>query len=91
MKWVFAILLLGAAVEDPLEKAREAFVKGEYDKAIFLAEKHRESAPEPAWRLIGACHCFRKDAARARDAYVKLDESGKKFLRYVCWRNRITL
>jgi hypothetical protein len=88
---IFATLIFAAAVDDPLDPAREAFVKNEYKKAISLAEPHTAKSPQPAWRVIGAAHCFLKDAERARDVYGKLDDQGKAFLRYVCSRNTITL
>ena len=74
-----------------LETARDAFLKGEYQKAIQLAQPMVASHPYPAWRLIGACRCFLKDKPGAQEAFSQLDEQGRVFLRYVCGRNGISL
>lgn len=84
-------LALPAFAGDPLADAQEAFVKGEYKKAIELARPQIKTAPQRAWRVIGASSCFLKDKPTAGDAYEKLDDQGKAFLRYVCGRNAIQL
>jgi hypothetical protein len=94
MKWILFLLLTGpleAAHDDPLEAAREAFLKGEYQKAIQLAQPLTASNPYPAWKLIGAARCFLKDKPGAQEAWGKLDQEGRTFLRYVCARNAISL
>ncbi len=85
------LLMSTAGAQDALEPAREAFVKGEYKKAIALAQSHVSDAPQKAWRVIGASDCFLKDAAGAREAWDKLDAEGQAFLKYVCARNKIAL
>ena len=89
MKRLFILLL--ALADDPLEPAREAFVKGEYQQAIRLAKAHVDDDPRMAWRVIGASHCFLKDQAAARNAYDKLDPPGQAFLKYVCSRNSVKI
>jgi hypothetical protein len=71
--------------------AREAYVHGEYARAIELAKPLTDSEPARAWRLIGASACFEKDRAAAGRAYAELDETGRRFLKYVCSRNSIRL
>jgi hypothetical protein len=90
MRRVLFLALLAFA-DDPLEPARDAFVKGEYQKAIRLARPHVEQNPKMAWRVIGASHCFLKDEAAAREDYDKLDPSGREFLKYVCSRNSVKI
>ncbi len=86
---LLCLLSLGAG--DALEPARDAFVKGEYKKAIQLAEAHVESEPQQAWRVIGGSYCFLKDRAGAQKAWGKLDSNGQAFLKYVCSRNGLSL
>jgi hypothetical protein len=90
MKKLFFLSLLALA-DDPLEPAREAFVKGEYEQAIRLAKSHANANPRMAWRVIGASHCFLKDQEAARSDYEKLDPAGQAFLKYVCSRNSVKL
>jgi hypothetical protein len=92
MRRTISILLLwaGAALAAaPLDAAREAFVKGDYQKAITLARAQVPTEPGAAWRVIGASTCFLKDSAGAREAYDKLGPEGQQFLRYVCKRNGV--
>ena len=81
-----------AAEESPLASAQQAFVKGEYNKAIALAQPAIASDPLKAWRLIGASNCFLKNRAGSLEAYKHLEADGQKFLKYVCSeRNDIKL
>jgi hypothetical protein len=85
------LLVSAARAEDALGPARDAFVKGDYRKAIALAQPHVADNPGQAWRVIGASNCFLKDAAGAREAWGKLDAEGQAFLRYVCSRNKVPI
>jgi hypothetical protein len=40
---------------------------------------------------VGASSCFLKDLAGAREAYQRLGEPQREFLRYVCARNAVKL
>ena len=93
MTRIAALLLfaLTALAAGSLDDAREAFVKGEYKKAIALAEPHLGTEPIDAWKVIGASSCFLKDKARAKEAYAHLDAKGQSFLKYVCSRNSVAL
>lgn len=94
MRRMATILLLwaGAALADgPLDAARDAFVRGDYHKAISLARPQVPTEPAAAWRLIGASTCFLKDQAGAKEAYDKLGPEGQQFLRYVCKRNGVVI
>jgi hypothetical protein len=87
---VLALLSLGGGA-DPLAPAEDAFVKGEYQRAIALATRQLDEHPQRAWRVLGACYCFLKDAPRAQEACDHLDADGQRRLRYVCNRNKVTL
>jgi hypothetical protein len=86
---LFLVLSLGAT--SALDQARDAFVKGQYQLAIQLAEPHLHDEPDQAWRVIGGCYCFLKDKPGALKAWSSLDEKGQSFLKYVCSRNGIAL
>jgi hypothetical protein len=85
------IWLALAPKDDPLEAAREAFIKGDYARAITLARPLIATAPAAAWRVIGASYCFLHDKPGAMEAYRALEPSGQQFLKYVCARNSLTL
>jgi hypothetical protein len=91
MRYLSCLLLLLAADNPLLEPAREAFVKGQYGKAIALAEPHVKSDPEHAWKIIGGSYCFLKDKPGALKAWNNLGPKDQAFLKYVCSRNGITL
>jgi RNA polymerase sigma factor (sigma-70 family) len=76
---------------DPLQRAQDAYVHGEYDDAIELAKQAQPHDAAKAWRIIGASSCFKQDAAGATAAWDALDPRGKKFIEYVCKRNDVTL
>ncbi len=76
---------------DTLQRAKDAYVHGEYDEAIALARQNLDGAPMPAWRIIGASSCFNQDVDGATKAWNALDPSGRKFVEYVCKRNDVTL
>ena len=78
--------------DDPrLFAAQDAYVHGNYVDAIKLAEKAVGSAPDKAWRIVGAANCFLKNVGGAKSAYGHLDEPQRAFLRYVCQRNGVKL
>jgi hypothetical protein len=85
------LFVLSLAAGDGLEAAREAFLRGQFQVAIKLAEPHLNDAPDQAWKLIGGSYCFLKDQAGAQKAWANLDETGRSFLKYVCKRNGISL
>ncbi|HZS35850.1 MAG TPA: hypothetical protein VFF06_03440 [Polyangia bacterium] len=80
-----------AGDEKSLQDAQDAYVHGEYKKAIDLARSGIDHAPGRAWRVIGASHCFLKDTSEAREAWSHLDAQGKQFLKYVCSRSGVGL
>jgi hypothetical protein len=77
--------------EQSLEAAQSAYVHGDYPAAIRLAKRAAPSLPAKAWRVVGASSCFLKDVAGAREAYTRLGEREREFLRYVCARNAVKL
>jgi hypothetical protein len=77
--------------EENLQAAQKAYVHGDYASAIRLAKRAAPSLPAKAWRVVGASSCFLKDLAGAREAYSRLGEREREFLRYVCARNALTL
>jgi hypothetical protein len=86
------LMLAGTALADgPLDSARDAFVRGDYKKAITLAREQVPTEPGAAWRVIGASTCFLKDQPGAREAYDRLGPEGQQFLRYVCRRNGVVV
>jgi hypothetical protein len=94
MRFIVALLVFAApafAAGEQIEAAREAFVKGQYKKAVDLARPLVVSEGPAAWRVIGASACFLKDKPGAREAYGKLDQQGQAFLKYVCARQSIAI
>ena len=77
--------------EKAMQDAQDAYVQGEYKKAIELARTGVDTFPARAWRVIGASQCFLKDKAGAHEAWTHLDASGKQFLKYVCGRSGVAL
>jgi hypothetical protein len=77
--------------EKSLQAAQEAYVHGDYVGAIKLAKRVAPSLPAKAWRVVGASSCFLKDVEGAREAYSRLGEQEREFLRYVCARNTVEL
>ncbi len=77
--------------DDLVERAKDAYVHGEYDEAIELARRGVRQDPPKAWKVIGASSCFKQDAAGAAEAWNELDGRGRKFIEYVCKRNDVTL
>lgn len=72
--------------EKQLSAAQQAYVSGDYQKAIDLARPLTEDAAsgKRAWRIVGASACQRKDAALAGAALKAVDATSKQFIRYVC-------
>jgi hypothetical protein len=91
--FVFALTGLAHADDDEkiLADAQQCYVDGKYDCAIELARKAVKTQPSRAWRVIGASSCSKKDRAGAVEAWNKLDNMGRNFVRYVCKRNDIEL
>jgi cell division septum initiation protein DivIVA len=77
--------------EADLQAAQAAYVHGDYAGAIKLAKRAAPALPSKAWRVVGASSCFLKDVAGAREAYQRLGDQQREFLRYVCARNAIKL
>jgi hypothetical protein len=91
---VVASTLIASARADgdrALNDAQDAFVHGQYNKAIELATTAIDKDPLKAWRIIGASHCFLNHKDKAAEAYAKLDKQGQQFLKYVCQRNKIVI
>ena len=86
-----AFVLMMMAAGSALEPARAAFLKGNFQEAIRLAEPHVKDEPDQAWRLMGGSWCFLKDKAGAMKAWNNLDPKGRAFLKYACSRNGIEL
>jgi hypothetical protein len=84
-------MALSLAAGDDLGPARDAFLKGDYKKAIQLAQPFAKDQPTQAFRIIGASKCFLKDRPGAQEAYGKLDKEGQAFLKYVCSRQAVSL
>ena len=81
----------GAEADRALKDASDAYIHGEYDRAIALARPQTSAEPQKAWRIVGASSCFNKDVAGATEAWNALDPSSRKFVEYVCKRNDVTL
>jgi pSer/pThr/pTyr-binding forkhead associated (FHA) protein len=77
--------------EKQLQEAQDAYVHGQYTKAIDDAKSAVKAQPSKAWRIIGASQCFLKNRDGATQAWNKLDAQGRQFLKYVCSRNAITV
>jgi hypothetical protein len=77
--------------EKDLQAAQDAYVHGDYAGAIKLAKRAVPALPSKAWRVVGASSCFLKDVDGAREAYSRLGQQEREFLRYVCARNAIKL
>jgi hypothetical protein len=94
MRFVIALYLCAApamAADSQIDQAREAFVKGNYKKALDMARRLVGTEGPAAWRLIGASSCFLKDKPAAREAYGMLDSQGQAFLKYVCARQSVSI
>jgi RNA polymerase sigma-70 factor (ECF subfamily) len=79
------------SADDVLQRAKDAYVHGEYDEAIDLAKQGLDANPLAAQRIMGASSCFKQDSGGAIAAWRALDAPGKKFIEYVCKRNDVTL
>jgi hypothetical protein len=82
-----------APTDDALQRAQDAYIHGEYDDAIELAQKAKATGEDSskAWRIIGAASCFKQDAVGASEAWNAVDPPAQKFIEYVCKRNDVTL
>ncbi len=77
--------------EKKLHDAQEAYVNGDYPKALDLARPFRSGAAATrAWRIIGGAACQIKDLHLINDAYKHLDATNRQFVMYVCHRSGIT-
>ena len=83
--------VVSGGAEKLLQDAQDAYVNGDYVKAIAEAQRAAKTAPGKAWRIIGASKCFTKDRPGVMQAWNRLDSDGKKFLKYVCSRNAMPL
>lgn len=77
--------------EQNMQEAQDAYVHGDYQKAIELAHHSVAKQPSRAWRVIGASQCFLKHKSDAHEAWAHLDGQGRQFLQYVCKRNGVAL
>ncbi|MCS6912373.1 MAG: FHA domain-containing protein [Myxococcales bacterium] len=75
-----------------LREAQNAYLNGDFARAIELARPVRgnsANAATRAWRIIGAAACNLKDLRLVTDAYRHLDPNARQFIVYVCQRSGV--
>jgi hypothetical protein len=86
-----AALQNNSAPRRALAQAQDAYVRGDFSHAKTLARVAVAVEPSRAWRLIGASGCFLKDQRGVEEAAAHLSAQERRFLRYVCGRNGVSL
>ena len=82
----------GGDPDTVLREAQNAYLNGDFGKAIELARPVKSSsasAATRAWRIIGAAACNLKDLKLVGDAYRHLDPNARQFIIYVCQRGGV--
>jgi hypothetical protein len=75
------------AASDPLAAAQDAYIHGDYARAVELAQAQVAAQPARAWRVIGSSRCFLHDKAGAADALKSApDDPSRDLIRRVCER-----
>ena len=76
--------------EVTLRAAQRAYISGDYDEAISLAELCTDVEPHRAMRIIGAASCVLHDLDCLKTAYRASDAPSRQYLVYVCQRNGVS-
>lgn len=82
-----------AASKTPLGRAQAAYVQGNYRDALQVAASILAKDPEnqSALRLTTAARCRVGENAKAKEAYERLDPSGRRLARELCSRVGVRL
>jgi tetratricopeptide (TPR) repeat protein len=81
-----------AADPDKLIKdAQQAWFRGQYAAAVDSARKALRIKPGlgNAYQIIAVCSCALHDESSAQNAYEKLDERNKLFVKTACQKNGV--